>query len=92
MAIEYTPSDEIHVGDQVLVLRKDAKGKRQRRAGQIGIVVSTDAGVFPGLYTYVVFDKAHKADRRRWCAYGYGGLRRLRWWELLVHRFTRVIR
>ena len=69
-----------------MVLRKDAYGKRQRRAGRIGIVVSTTAGITPGLYIDVVFDKAHAADRRRWCAYGYGGLRRLRWWELIARK------
>ena len=82
---------EIRKGDHVLVLRKDAYGKRQRRAGRVGVVVLTDYGTYPGTCA-VVFDKAHSLDRRRWCAYGYGGLRRLRWWELLVHRFTGVVR
>ena len=72
---------EIRKGDHVLVLRKDAAGKRQRRAGRVGIVVSTDYATYPGV-TAVVFDKAHAADRRRWCAYGHGGLKRLRWWEI----------
>lgn len=63
-------------GDAVVVLPKDAYGGSQEKyAGKRAWVVSTIAGTVPGLLTWVVFDKKHKEDQRRWVGFYWGGLR-----------------
>jgi len=61
-------------GDIVVVNAQNAYGEHSKHEGKLGLVVSTTAGIIPGLYTWVIFEPAGEQDKRKWHPFAYGGV------------------
>jgi len=67
---------EPRVRDIVFIKEQDAYGRETKRAGKVGYVVSTSAGIVPGLVAWVAFsERACKNwhDFIKDCSYYYYG-------------------